>query len=68
MRDCEDAEWKRAEKNRNDFPVLPGPRITTHLSSARFLRRTSAQSYDLMVFEAASQVTGFWRKNDSFAM
>src|ERR1700757_5261908 len=31
-------------------------------------RMVPPEDYDLMVFEAASHVTGFWRKYDSFAI
>ena len=51
-----DIQDKNAEQNRNDLPVPRGKNVM------HFLR------YDLMVFEAASQVTGFWRKNDSLAI
>ena len=59
LRESENAQYKKAEKDRNDLRSCP----------ARVLRRILPPAfYDLMVFEAASHVTGFWRKYDSFAM
>ena len=49
---------KKAEGNRNVFPVPLG----------RIRGAPKTAVYDLIVFEAASQVTGFCRKYDSFAM
>jgi hypothetical protein len=33
LRKGEDAQYKKAEKDRNDLPVLPGEGFTTHCSS-----------------------------------
>jgi hypothetical protein len=37
-------------------------------SVEKCVRRIFLSFYDLIVFEAASHVTAFWRKNDSFAI
>src|SRR5580658_2912531 len=55
--------FSRAEKDWND-PPIPQPKIAAHVP----LAFVPAAFYDLMVFVTASQVTGFWRKYDSFAI